>query len=309
MTEQEFSTAVFPAFQRSVRARWAPVLLEPIAGSYERLVIGVAVVGDNGFHLEIANALDRLKCLYSEDAQGAIYAIRLATEHLNHDLSARALEALTDPKPAISGVIIGECREAEGESYQAIGASWMRTLSSLYVAGIGDMGALADDIEEEADSQAEGGNDRLPLLVLHYVRERREGYSRFFSSDLQEGRKRRIAGRSHEILIDFSGSKLVANFGTLRAGGITPSVNVIKRRLWDLKVDRDQEPNTLLVRPHEMILQCPHRDDPQVTQRQYDGIQQALEALEKQADQEALRLRAMTTVAEIGEHVLVAEAA
>jgi hypothetical protein len=309
MSEQGLTTAAFPAFQQGVRARWAPVLLEPIAGSYERLVIGVAVVGENGFHLELANALDRLRCLYADEAQGALYAIQLTAEHLNHDLSHRALEALTDPKPAISGIVIGDCREAEGESLQAIGSRWMATLSSLYVEKAGHADVLPSAVMEDLDAHTDDGSDRLPLLVMDYVRQRRDGYGRFFSPDLQEGRKRRAAGRSHEIVIDFAGSRLVANFGTLRAGGISPSVNVIKRRLWDLKVDRDREPSSLTVRQHEMIVHSPRLNDPQVTTRQYDNVVEALQGLEKQADQESLRLRALNTVAEIGEHVLAAEAA
>ena len=58
-----------------------------------------------------------------------------------------------------------------------------------------------------------------------------------------------------------------------------------------------------------MILQRQPLDDPQVTSRQHASVQEALQALEKQADQEELRLRALNTVAEIGEHVLMAEAA
>jgi hypothetical protein len=309
MTDQGFISATFPAFRRSIRARWAPVLLEPIAGSYERLVIGVAVVGENGFHLELANALDRLTCLYSNDAHGAVYAIQLAAEYLKQDLARRAAEAITDPRLAISSISIGECRDAEGESLEAIGASWMHALSSLYRDKIESSETLAGVVDEEVGGEGDGSADRLPSLVMNYVRERREGYFQYFRADLREGRGRRLTGRSHEVLIDFSGSKLVANFGTLRAGGIVKSVNLIKRRLWDLKVERDREPNVVMVRQHEMILQSQPLDDPQVTSRQHASIQEALQALEKQADQEELRLRALNTVAEIGEHVLMAEAA
>jgi hypothetical protein len=256
VTDQRFDTKSFPAFQRSVRAHWAPVLLAPIAGSYERFVIGVAVVGKDGFHLELANALERLHCLYSDDAHGAIYAVRLTAEQLRHDLSRRALDALTNPSPAISGVSIGQCREAEGESLQSIGSNWMRSLSSLYSQNIAPESLATIPI---AESRTDGGSDRLPILVMAYVRERRQGYAKYFSRDLQEGRVRRLAGRSHEVFIDFSGSKIVANFGTLQAGGVSRSVGFIKRRLWDLKVERDREPNGIPVRQHEMLVQSPNR--------------------------------------------------
>jgi hypothetical protein len=308
MTAQGLSTAAFPGFRRSVRARWAPVLLEPIAGSYERLVVGVAVVSSDGFHLELANALDRLRCFYSDDAHAAVYAIQLSAEQLKRDLARRAVDALTDPKAAISGVTIGECRDAEGESLEAIGASWMRALSSLYRDPVENASLdVVEEVDGDIDRQRGGTADRLPSLVMNYVRERREQYVRYFRADIQEAEKRRLAGRSHEVIIDFSGSKLVANFGTLQAGRAGQSVTVIKRRLWDLKVERDRQP--AVVRRHEMILQTPQPDDPQFTKRQHANFRKALQALEEQADQEELRLRALSTVAEIGEHVLNAEAA
>lgn len=306
MSDQGFTTGAFPSFRNSVRARWAPVLLEPIAGSYERLVIGVAVVGRDGFHLEMANALDRLRCLYSNDAQGAIYAVQLTAEHMRRDLAKRGMVALSDPRSAISGITLGESRDAEGESLEAIGTSWMRALSSLYTAG--PEGAVEED-DEIADSQGDGSGDRLPTLVMDYVGAKRQGYLQFFRADLRENRRRRLTGRSHEVFIDYSGSRLVANFGTLQVGGIVRSVNLIKRRLWDLKVERDRDHSLIALRNHEMILQTPHPGDPQFSTRQHANLNEALQALEEQADQEELRLRTMHTVPEIGEHVLLAEAA
>jgi hypothetical protein len=306
MSDNLFSSASFPSFQSGVRARWAPILLEPIAGSYERLVIGVAVANADGFHLEMANALDRLRCLYADDAEAVGYVIDIVARQLRDDLAARSIQAVVEPQPPISGISVGECREAEGESLGAIAASWMRSLSSLYRDEI----ILPDAVlADDAVAQAEGVADRLPSLVMHYVGERRLGLSNFFSSDLRENRRRRLIGRSHEILIDFAGSRLVANFGTLQATGIARSVNLIKRRLWDLKVERDRDPQIAEGRQHEMIVQRPDGNDPQVTERQHSYLHDALAALEEQADQEELRLRPLTSVAEIGDHVLATEGA
>jgi len=295
----------FPSFEAGVRARWAPIILVPISGSYERLVIGVAVANESGFYVEMANALDRLRCLYADDAEGVAYAIDLTADHLRSDLGERGFHAIVEPQPLLSGVEIGTCREAEGASLEAIATSWMRSLSSLYRDEERRPVAAADD----AVAQAEGVSDQLPTLVMDYVRERREGFFNYFSTDLREGRRRRLTGRSHEVLIDFGGSRLVANFGTLRASGIARSVNLIKRRLWDLKVERDRDSQSTPIRQHEMIIQSPAKGDPQVTANQQAYLSDALTALEEQADQEELRLRPLSTVAEIGEHVLRIETA
>jgi hypothetical protein len=64
------------------------VLLEPIAGSYERLVIGVAVVSADGFHL-------------------AVCRIGLA----NVLMDALRLSFLGAPKAIDSLAIVGKCDE------------------------------------------------------------------------------------------------------------------------------------------------------------------------------------------------------
>ena len=309
MTDHALMSANFPAFQRAVRARWAPMLLEPIAGSYERLVVGIAVVGENGFHLELANALDRLNCLYSDNASGAIYAIQIAAEYLRQDLARRAAEAIIDPSPAISSISIGECRDAEGESLEAIGASWMLALSSLHCNKLKSLDIRPNVIDADDDGQGSSNADRLPSLVMKYVKERRIGYFEFFNANLRSERRRRNPGENFEVLIDFSGSKLVANLVTLHAESLSRSADLIKRRLWDLKVERDRGPTKFMKRQHEMILQRPLPDDPQVTNKQQDSMDAALRTLEQQADQEELRLRSLNTVAEIGDHILMAEAA
>ena len=308
MTSTAFTTSVFPAFKHSIRALWAPLLLEPIAGSYERLVIGVAVAGEHGFHVELANAPDRLRCFYGEDA-ASMRAIHLSAEHMKYDLSRRAEKALIEPMALVSGVSIGECREAEGATLNSIGESWMKILSSLYRHQISTAVAESSLAEPPPMDVLMPGGDRLPILVLDYVLNRREGLGHFFSEDIRARRTRRSGRRSHEVLIDFAGSKIVANFGTLRVANISNSVGVLKQRLWELKVDRDKENAKPFPREHEMIVQRPDADDPQITKRQSEHIQEALASFEQQADQEELRFRTFGTVPEIGEHVLMAEAA
>lgn len=296
----------FPSLETSVRAYWAPILLEPITGSYERFVIGVAVANERGFHVELANALDRLKCFYGADALALVNVIALAGDCLRQDLAARSVDALRMPDPPISGITLGECREGEGRSLQGLAQSWMSALSSIYMPVSGDAFVLRDEparmVADEAEAARSG--DRLPFLVCEYVKAEREGYGRYFSADLRDGKARRAKGGSHRVVVDFAGPALVANFGTLKAGSITSSVHLIKRRLWDLKVDRDREPNAALARAHEMILHRPAKDDPQITEVQQSNIGEALEDLEQQADQVELRLLALDNVPAIVQRIL-----
>lgn len=297
----------FPSFAQSVRAKWAPILLEPIAGSYERFVIAVAVVNSTSFHVEAANATDKLRCFYGDDAVGVAYAIELAVEHLETDLARRAHEAISKPEPLISGVQVGELREGEGPTLEAIGVSWMQVLSSLYISRNLSLEPKLGANVVSLDTAKERTGDRLPLLVKDYVQAKRHRLVDFFSSSIQDGKQRKR--RNSDVIIDFSGSKLVANFGTLNAGRVGRSSDAIKNRLWDLRIDRDRSPGGVFKRQHEMLVQRPKDDDPQVTEKQIADVKEALAELEDQADIEEMRLVALTSVEEIGERVIRLEAA
>lgn len=305
-----FDISRFPSADRNIRAQWAPVFLTPISGSCERLVVGIAAVNAEGYHLEMANALERLHCLYGDGAPAAITAVVVARKYLERDLAKRSLQALTEPEPAVSGISIGDCREAEGASLQAVAASWLQAMSSLYSVSVAPKEvATTSLLRMVAEADVSRSGDRLPFLVCDYVKMQRDGFSNYFSQDLREQRPKRSKGGSHRVVIDFAGPRLVANFGTLKAGELTSSVHLIKRRLWDLKVERDKEPQSALSRQHEMILQRPPKDDPQVSERQQANLSEALDALETQADQEELRLVALDTVQAIGQRVLSLESA
>jgi hypothetical protein len=296
----------FPSADHLQRAIWSPVLFRPILGSPEQFVIGIAVVGGGSIHLERANQLARLRCVFPDHSGVAILAAEAALNAIENDLLEKSTAALTNFKPLFSGVTLGDIREAEGLSLQQIGASWMASMSSLYAL------SSALEFEEQVEFDLEAVSigetaDRLSALVLDYVKEKRPGLDRFFSAEIRESRRRRRD--AHGVIIDFAGSRFVANFGTLATGNFTASVGRIKTRLWDLKVDRDSERTGFAKRDHEMIVQHPKRNDPQLTAKQAERMEEALHALEKQADQEELRLRPLNTIEQIGEHILIKEAA
>jgi hypothetical protein len=297
----------FPKTEGFVRAKWAPLLLRPILGSPEQIVIGVAAVGESGFHLERANSFERLTCLFSGEAASAILAAEAGLSAWEADLSTRALDAIADYHPIFSGVAVGELREADGVSLESIASSWMAAMSSIYSLPIGKLESLSAEVPVDLTEVARP-RDRLPALVLDYVISKRPGLDKFFSEEIRQQFVRRRTNAS-AVYIDFAGSKIVANFGTLSAQQHVTSVDRIKRRLWDLKVDRDNEKGGIARRDHEMIVQHPAKTDPQYSEKQLDRMNEALALLEKQADQEEIRFRPLNTIGQIGEHLLLQEAA
>jgi hypothetical protein len=275
-------------------------------GSLEQLVIGVAAASAESRYIERANMLRRLECLYGKAAETIIFAAQVALDDLKVDLGERGIAALTDPKKTFSGISVGPLAEGEANSIEELCRNWLSSLSSLYSARTMEM-MVATPVEPAVAEALTTSADRLPALVLRYVTNVRPGLEPFFNEDVREQRARRRSTKVHNVIIDFAGSRLVANFGTLIASHHAASVDKIKRRMFDLIVQRDTESQSLRSRAHEMIVQHLASDDPQITDRQAAVVQDGLAALADQSMSEEIGFVPMTSVAAIGDHVLQAE--
>lgn len=302
---------LFPGSSHLVNAKRAPILYRPFIGSQEQYVVGAVAFTSSEVHIERANKLDKLNCLFGEQAKGVLWAIEIALDHLSETIEVDQDTFELIYEPAVSAISVGVAHEAQGQNLNLVASNWLAAMSSFYLSD--QLGAsiklptIVDTIEAEIGQASE----RLPSLVLQYVLSKQPNVVGAFSRDIQDGKQRRKAG-AHGI-IDFSGRKLVANFSTLKPQGFSSSIDRIKRRMWDLKIDKDGEGQCLIgrntARLHEMFIQHPPENDPQLTQSQVDKIFTSLTELERQADQEEIRLRPMTTVEQIGNHLLLSEAA
>lgn len=269
-------------------------------GSEERLAVAVAACAGRRWHVEPANALERLECLYGEHVDVIIQAVEVVVEALQDDLELRGEEALSDYRPPVSGVTAGSVRRAKGASLGAIARSWMQATSSLYAADAGLSRSIG--FNDQAPFESQGGViDRIPKAVLDYVVGQNPHAAQFFRRDLSMPGKR---NRNHEVIIDYSGQHVVANFGSLQAGRLGASVGLIKRRLWDLKVDRDTGNRAFANRAHEMLIKMPDRNDPELSNAQWINLESAKDALEAQANQEEIRFEAFETIDQIGQRLL-----
>ena len=148
----------------------------------------------------------------------------------------------------------------------------MSSLSSLYSASTMEL-MVAAPVETAVAEALTASADRLPGLALRYVANVRPGLKPFFNENVREQRTRRRSTKVHNIII----------------------------------VQRDTDPPSLRSRAHEMIVQHPAPDDPQITDRQAALLEDGLAALASQSTSEAIRFVSMTSVAAIGDHVLRAE--
>lgn len=297
----------FPSRTRTIRASWVPIMLCPRIGSPENFVIGVAALSPNGFHLAEANAWRRLRCLYDDDSETALMAARVALETLRTDLAGRGIAALESPKATFSGVTFGKIQTAEGLSAKQIATSWLRSLSSLYDAKLAVRAdeALLDNGPVVERSGAK--NDRLPVLVLEFVQERRPGLTQFFSPEIRERAKRQRGPKAQDIYVGFNGSKLAANFATLPPTRSKATIDHIKRLMWDLEKDRDSQNMALNDRRYEMIVKHQARTDPHISVSQFDGLMEVIDELGAQGSSSEIQVVSRVGVPEIGEHVIHTE--
>lgn len=110
---------------------WAPVLYQPILGSPEQFVIGVLCFNDAGYHLERANRLEKLKCLYGDNSTGVLLAIELGLDVLSAAITHSDFSA-ADFKSAVSGMHLGEVDLTEGPSLEAVARCWLSAHCSLF---------------------------------------------------------------------------------------------------------------------------------------------------------------------------------
>lgn len=305
----QFASGSFPSRANHIRALWAPVLLCPRLGSPENLVIGIAAVNASDFYLAEANAWRRLVCLYDEDADTALLAARVALDSLRADLSARGEKALYDPQQTFSGISFGPPCEGEGTSLKQIASLWLQTLSSLYDA------ALTKHVEEFEQAGPPTRNeiiarsDRLPVLVFEYIEHHRPGLVDAFNAEIRKRRQRNSRPKAQNVYIGFAGSLLVANFATLPPNRSKSTIDHIKRLMWDLEQNRDEQPQIAHQRTYEMIVKHQEKSDPHITEKQYNGVLEVIDELAEQGHKHEIVVVAKSSVPAIGTHVLELERA
>ena len=304
----------FPEPPALIRCICAPILIEPLQGSEERLAIGVVVISGKDSTVVYASGLEKLSCLFGDEAEALILSSRANLHAMSDDVMRRGHDALEKPNFPFQGAYIGNVEQVVGRSVDEVGERWMRSFGSLwqprnqYISQMAPETSYAMAKKDDYDIGELQTKDRLPRLVYDYIIERNQSVATRFRSVIQVGHSaRQPASRT---VIDFAGSKIVANIGTLRSRQRSQSVLILTKKLWDLVVNREKQGGLFTdATQYELLVHVPKDNDPEYTPRQIGNIKGDLEALTEQADREKLRLRGMTSVDEIGDHILKAEVA
>jgi len=281
-------------------AKWAPVFIEPIAGSGERLCIGIAAIGDDK-QIEATSTLQ-------EDTLDAVFGSHGKAFKKLTDTILQALEThlqaggtLNNWTPPFEGVEIGTQRPAEAKDIAGILRQGLRR-SACLSAWLLD--PAAEDKSPEAKDEQE---DRLPTQVRELVIKQHPELSGFFNKEL------RITPKARANQIYFIGRRLAANLDKLIPTGqsLTGCVNRAKVKMLGLNTLKHIEDDMYYreLSRFEMLLLRPSDSDALYTARQIDALHSALLELSKIADCLNVRLHHNTDPNQLAERLIEMEKA
>lgn len=290
----------FPERRDAVQGEWAPIYIEPIVGSGERICIGVVAVNGGASLVVPVVSLERLECIYGKGVDAILLASRVAVEYTREALGKQGAQALKTWKAPMDGLYIGATVRAEGNTLEEIGRTGVTASASL-------VEKLADS-EEEGEGRGSGlTTNRLEELIKQRVITVRPVLEQRFRV------QRRVRENARPAIIGFIGEKIAANFGMLLPGRLGPLVDISKAKLWDLaQLREDVRRGDLFSQPlnrFELLVYQPREESPEYSLRQMRGIQEAVVELEAEADKLEIRCRPATSHEEIAETLLQAEAA
>lgn len=269
---------------------WRPIFWEPVAGTGERLMIGVLYNFDGRIQAARIIRDDVLDSLYGQHSSTA--ARKLIDTGLDLLVTAAQAQGISGASMPLMGLSPGDLRTTGAETPGEL----LRTAALLY-SSLSNLDKL-DDMEESDAPLAEEINKRFSTEVRDIVLAKRPELLAGFgkSSPLIEG--------GQVVRFGYFSPKLVAHFSVLHPARQSASVRDSRARLWELA--RAMEVSSVL--NAALITAVPRQDDATLGEKQRQQIKANEREIEREADASRIRLLPVHT-AEEGADCLIAAAA
>jgi hypothetical protein len=199
------------------RGQWAPLYLEPIPGSGERITFAVAILNQDGKpHIERLLRPDVLRLMYGPKARHLAAMFDMAEHNV-----AEALTAGRPVEPVLQGFFLGNFRVGLGQSQADLVEQGRVMSASLATRGPGEI--AASDAEED-EKQTGIWAQKVQQIVTTTA------------SDLAPNfyREWRPVGRHLPARFGYFDGHYAAHFGVVRRDRPTGSIYHLKSRLWEL---------------------------------------------------------------------------
>lgn len=300
----EFAQMNFPNGSNLLDGFWQPIFFRSNFDTPERLVVAILAFAEGRWSIERANSLEKLKCLYGAESVIALDVIQYGLDELQSSL------AQADAKPVlnVSGLELGERREAQAKSADELAKRWLSQVSSLH-SFRKDFASVSGNTAIGVDSITRDiSNDRLSVLVMEHVVNISPQSRPLFNPHVHRLERDESARHiDHGKYVAFDGKKVAANFSTIKPGRNKNSVDISKRLMWDLEQHRGQEISLLDKQQHEMFLFHPKKDDPTISIKQYDNVMEVVETLRREGSNRDIKVVAKDSVEEISRSLILAE--
>jgi hypothetical protein len=292
--------AKFPPRRDSVRGVWAPIFIEPIVGSGERVCVGIAAATNAGCEVVQVPALSRLECLYGENVRILISSSEFVLSQLREALASAGAAAFEYWRPEIEGLVMGGVRVSAAGSMTEFIRTALVTSASL-------VEKLQD---QDSDSQSGEGFGISSTRLEQQIKERVVSSRPALAANFNIQHQRKDNHRPAQF--GFVGTNVAANFGLLVPINLSQKVKDVKAKLWDLAALRDDRGHLDLfstVRRFEMLVHRPAADDASFSERQIRSVDEASNELEAEADRKEIIFDALTGADSIAARLLQREAA
>lgn len=296
-TPPEFFAQRFPRAATQT-GEWAPVYLEPLPGSGERLTVAVASRIDTG-QFRVIRTLDgkRAHCMYGAHAASVNGLVDLLVDSLKAHLETmRPLQEWVPPFR--DGAFLGPISVGHGDTVDEIARAGAMLAASLSVwNNFTDSLPDAERGEDDGDEWATQIRERTVVLRHNFA-------NRFMKKiELRRG--------APATKIGYFGDRLAAQFGRLIPGrGLTNSRNRAKAYVTDLQILRDMDRDIFIKRPfYELMLWVPPADSPAYSADQREEARGAFAELEAFGDKHELRVEALSDSTAAAKRILQVEEA
>lgn len=273
------------SLQLAPRCAWRPLFWEPVAGTGERLMVGL--VHDFGGEIGTARIIrdDVLDALYGKAADG----VRRLLEHaFQMYLAAANASSLGDVGVSMMGLHAGDLRETEVRSITEL-----LHVAALLYSSLANMDKL-DELDEADAPQQEDVNRRFSTEVRSGVAAIRPDLSVNF------GKGGRLVPGGQMVKFGYFSPTAVLHFTVLNAVRQAAGVRDARARLFELQRARD----VAGIGNAALIAAVPSDDDPTLGSKQREQLKLNRAEIESEADAVKMRWFAVSTVPAAVAHVI-----
>ena len=282
----------FPEVPQS-RAEWAPVYIEPMLGSGERITALIVARMDNGSSLvELSLRAKVLTCMYGDQGAKILGVAKFLKDSLDEHLAIG--RQLSEWIPPAANCYVGVIRIALGGQLEDV----VRRAARLTASTSG-----ADLIEVEGDEivAAAPEVDQWMQTIRGIVTDKSRHLGEYFNQEVS------IRPGAMPTRIGYLGERIAANFDALVPGNnLSNKRNRSKARLVDLQILQDQV-DLIKRSSYELMLWVPARSAPNYSEKAIASAYAALLELEEFGDKHHLRVVGLTDPQAAADRILTME--